>query len=210
MIRKTAFIALAIAVGLIAFVPSVMGYGAYVRYGWPMLLLVALPVVLAVAILELIDAYRYGRFRKSRFPVIRLALFLGLAFALGRITGHHVRRFHCQRTCRACQPLFAAARTYKAQHGEYPTELALLGEQVLGEMPAGMDIQQGKITQSGIDTEILHQADAGVYLTRNHFLCVVPVERPFFMSITRFDAYARGVADPDWTYCSWTWFFWKL
>jgi len=185
------------ALGALPFVCNIAGYGSYWRFTWPWFALVAVLLVIAFV-------FRWTRsFRSSRMS--RRTCIFGIAFVvictgLSGFAGDHVRRFYCRGICRACEPLLAAIEAHKRAHGQYPARLEDIRDFRAIRDGLNISIQQGEVRETGVSVDNIKGVDATMYLEPDQWLCIVPIQKKCFLSITRFTIYARSSLDDDWRY----------
>lgn len=190
-------IILGFIIGAIPFVVHITGYGSYWRYSWPIFVLFVSPILIILPI------FRIKAFRKNQ--VSKSSCILGIIFIiifpmLSTFAGDQIRRFCCRRNCRASEPVLEALRQYKISNGRYPKNLEEIPNFKNLQKSLEISIQQGKVHENGFSVENINDADATVYLMKDDFYCVVPIQKRVMMSITRFTIYGKSSKDKDWLY----------
>jgi len=187
----------------------ITGYAAYLRISWfiviPALIGTSFILVLIVRGIRSTLKGRSNDVCKARDDKILALSFLGIALA-SWYSGTQIRRLQCEARCARAEPALQELQTYKDRRGSYPAELS--------EVPAieslarteGITIRQGRIGRAGIDVEHLEEADITIYLQRDGYLCVAPLERKLPMSITRFYILRKDSGSPDWIQDHLIWF----
>ena len=102
-----------LACGIVPFAAAAAGYGAYVRYAWPL-------AVVGLAVAALLAAWEWRL--RARHGLYFLIL-VELVFLTGWAGGVLRREVHCQCVRARCEPLLAALRRHRAEHGEFPSRL---------------------------------------------------------------------------------------
>jgi len=205
--RTVAALAVAFVCGTVTFFIVGHGYGSYLRYTWvfvaPFLVIVGSALLgLVLLIGDVIQLSRAVELRgtwrqRHRFRLLDVAFFCTLFFT-GWGVGILCREAYTRAVCRKCEPLLAALAKYEQTHGSYPTDLSQLPD-IDGLMErSGVTIVGERFGRDGLPLGRIDEADAVVYLDANCWKCVVPIERRFFISISRFYVYSKMSEKPVW------------
>jgi hypothetical protein len=205
-------------VSLIAGIPCVLvplmlcvdGYGAYMRSFFfcvipAVIALSFVPLYIFRVVRNLLRGERNRLPTSSKWDKVLLLIFLGLAM-LSWISGKQVRIWHCESKCRAAEPAIQILRKYQMDHGSYPSQLLQVPEFTSLAERAKVSIREGRDRYGASDVGFFEGPDMIVYLSPGDYLCVVPIERPFIMSITRFYVLRRNSITSTWSedYFIWT------
>jgi hypothetical protein len=208
----------ALVCGAWPFVVSCYGYGSYLRCVWLFVMWLAPPVVLLILscrdLLRRLYLLARGKPSGPQEPLWRrpgrlmVLLVSWLSFFAGWGAGRLCRDAYCRRTRARCEPVLAALEMYKSEHGAYPESLAAISDIKGLRSEAGIDIREGRVLELGIDTGLMDEADAVIYLDRDGYSCIVPIERKMLMSFTRFYIYIRDSGDAVWRrdHIVWSWY----
>lgn len=185
---------------ILPFLLCIYGFGAYMRT----MCFIIVPALLGLSFMALYLFRAMRNLARGQTPIrlkqdnVLLLVFLGFAI-LSWISGKEMRIWHCDSICRAAEPSIAILVNYHVEHGSYPTKLQDVPEfQRLAE--AGkLSFCQGRNRYGPSDVGFFEGPDIVVYLWPHEFLCVVPLERPIIMSITRFYVLKKGSNSPSWT-----------
>jgi hypothetical protein len=187
---------------VLPFLLCIYGFGAYMRS----MFFIIIPALLGLSFvaLYLSRAMRNlarGQFRATQIRLkqdnLLLLVFLGFAI-LSWISGKQVRIWHCDSICSAAEPAIASLLKYQAEHGSFPAKLQELPDfQKLAES-ARISFRQGRNRYGPSDVGFFQGPDMVVYLWPQEYLCVVPLERPIIMSITRFYVLQKASNSPNW------------
>lgn len=166
------------------------GYGKYVGVASPMffLLFIFLSVVSACT---------------RRVPVAVTAGLVLVAFLGGRFAGYQTRLMLCRGVQQRVAPVIEALDRYRATHGIYPISLAEVPE-VKG---IKASIREGKGTEGRVEVSGLADEEATFVLAADRYLCVIPIEWPYPISITGFHVYAFSSDAPQWKEDYWIWMY---
>jgi hypothetical protein len=173
---------------------------------------IVIPLLLAsswIALWSLLAIQRLVRRLKGRSlpgnprsQELRTMAYLGAFLILTVISwfaGTQVRLWRCQSICNRTQPLLEALQKYRAIHGSFPSKLQDLSEVGFLAENEKIIIRQGKLQPAGIEVTGIGDVDVAVYLEPDNYLCVVPLEHAFPISITRFYILRKDADSPNWT-----------
>jgi hypothetical protein len=135
---------------------------------------------------------------RSKQDKVLALVFLGFAM-LSWFSGKEVRIWHCESICRAAKPAIETLLKYQAEHGSYPAKLQDVPEfQRLADR-GKVSFREGRNRYGPWDVGFFEGPDMVVYLWPRDYLCVVPLERPLMMRITRFYILKKDSNTPTWT-----------
>ena len=212
--RKPWFLALAaFSCGAWPLIVVLNGYGTYLGYGgWFIALLGSL--LLCCMFLSAEQGLPYFSIWKRTPPRARAEsaqqnplrfvtgiLCCGLFFLCSWFVGIQIRKAYCRHLCRAAEPLFNALEEYRSLHGFYPDHLKKLPNALILESETGLVIREGPLINKSLDLDLgeLGESNLTIYFAPNgDFVCLVPIERPFLMSFTRFEVFLRSSENSRW------------
>ena len=199
---------IAASLGVCVCLAAWFGYGAYLRTAW----VFALPISLCicVAALNLFSA-AIGVWRRLRgalprdgwLPPAKSRWLWAIAccscfYCLGWLAGVYAREAYCRRICRASEPIIKAIDDFRARSGSYPSALSSVPDiEALGGS-LNITIREAELLNTGLDLDDIEAADVTFYLAPNGYLCMVPIERKFPLSFTRFYVYLRESGGQTW------------
>lgn len=205
--RPARFPALSLLAGLpCATVPFLLcweGWGAYLRNGG----FLAIPALIGTSfiVLYVFRALRNladGNFRarqvRSPWDHLLILVFLGFSL-LSWAAGVQARSWRCESWCKAVEPALEALRKYHAERGTYPTQLAQVPEVERIVKTQGLSLRAGRDPYGPWDVGFFRGPELIVYLWSDEYRLIVPLERPFIMSFTRFYILRRDAHSPKWT-----------
>lgn len=163
------------------------GFGAYVRYGWLMLI----PALIGVSCI----AISIVRAQRKSWQV---PFFLGFAL-LSWGAGVQARTWRCESTCRTLEPALDALRQFHSEHGSFPTQLTQVPEFRRLAEAGRITLREGRSQGGMIQVNFFNTPDVMIYLGSSDYLCVVLLERPMIMSFTRFNILRQDATSPKWT-----------
>jgi hypothetical protein len=178
------------------FTVTLLGYGRYLKMTW----LVPVSVIAFLCVLHAILVIRTPTWRRSRWYALLPLVLLSGGFFTGWGVGALGRDVHCRSICSRSEPILAALEAYRAQHGQYPANLGLLPNIDDLKSTARLNLTEGVFAKGkrNIDVGAADVADAVLYLDRDNWICLVPIERPVMLSFTRFCTYRRDNGYPSW------------
>jgi len=195
--------ALPVALCLCALPPLVvtgLGFGSYVRHVQFFVLPAAaltghVALALVLGTRRLVRAARGQPRPEGARPwhvvyVAETLLYL-ILFLAGWGAGRIWRGVRCRDIRSRCEPVFAALDEYRASHGSYPATLDDVPGMARLREGAGIDLRQGRTNERAVCFQEAHDADAVIFLRPDAWVCIVPLERPFTLSLSRFYIYIR-------------------
>jgi hypothetical protein len=194
-------------------VPHPVAYLLAAVFGIPVMILVVMGFGRHVSQFGFLPALFFGScclvvFLDKRFAAGRVRatlLFIAAGVFAAWWIGWQVRLFHCRGIEERVAPVIRALDAHKAATGAYPATL----EEIPEARRLGPAIRQGKFLKDDgatISTDGLDTAEATFYLSPTNYGCIIPIEKPFFVSITGFHVYEYLSGTPHWEkdYIVWT------
>jgi hypothetical protein len=189
--RRYSLLVSSIVLGLLNVAVALSGYGAFWIYGFPFLVL-----VIVIAQLPLSRKSQPSPFSLWKVLVLCLASYSGV------ILGSLGRRVQSLPLRRSCDQLSELLERHRSESGGYPVTLESLPE--LKRSADSTRIREGHFAKGGgilLDSVLDEFSETPtLYLAPDHYLWLIPVERPLPISFTKFHVYLKSNEDVDWRY----------